>query len=49
MTGRYPIARAIVGGLTFSTVITLIILPSIYLLLDDVRLWSCRIVRAAKG
>ncbi len=43
----YPMARAIVGGLTFSTVITLIILPSIYIMLDDVRIWSRRIVRAA--
>ncbi len=40
-------ARAIVGGLTFSTVITLVILPSIYIMLDDMRIWSRRIVRAA--
>ncbi len=45
----YPMARAIVGGLTFSTAITLIILPSIYIMLDDVGIWSRRIVRAAKG
>ncbi|MCZ6652321.1 MAG: efflux RND transporter permease subunit, partial [Planctomycetota bacterium] len=45
----YPMARAIVGGLTFSTVITLIILPSIYIMLDDVSIWSRRIVRAARG
>jgi len=42
-------ARANVGGLTFSTVITLVILPSIYIMLDDMRIWSRRIVRAAKG
>ncbi len=40
-------ARALVGSLTFSTVITLVILPSIYLMLDDMRIWSRRILRAA--
>jgi HAE1 family hydrophobic/amphiphilic exporter-1 len=43
----YPMARAIVGGLTFSTIITLVILPTIYILLDDLRAWSRRIVRSA--
>ena len=45
----YPMARAIVGGLAFSTLVTLIILPSIYVMLDDVRAWSRRIVQAAKA
>jgi HAE1 family hydrophobic/amphiphilic exporter-1 len=40
----FPMARAIVGGLSFSTVITLVVLPSIYMMLDDVRLWSARLV-----
>jgi HAE1 family hydrophobic/amphiphilic exporter-1 len=40
-------ARAIVGGLAFSTFITLVILPVIYLMLDDLRRWSRRIVRVA--
>lgn len=40
----YPMARAIVGGLAFSTVITLVILPSIYIILDDIKLWSSRIL-----
>ncbi len=31
----FPLARAIVGGLTFSTIITLLILPTIYVLIDD--------------
>jgi HAE1 family hydrophobic/amphiphilic exporter-1 len=39
----FPMARAIVGGLTFSTVITLVILPAIYLILDDVKLWGSRV------
>ncbi|MCG2587203.1 efflux RND transporter permease subunit [Rhodohalobacter sulfatireducens] len=43
----FPMARAIVGGLTFSTVVTLIVLPSIYVILDDISIWSRRVIRAA--
>lgn len=43
----FPMARAIVGGLTFSTIITLVVLPSIYVILDDIRLWGTRILRAS--
>ncbi len=39
----FPMARAIVGGLAFSTIITLLVLPTIYVLLDDLRNWSSRI------
>lgn len=45
----YPMARAIVGGLLFSTLVTLVILPSIYVMLDDMRAWSRRILKAAKA
>ncbi len=44
----FPMARAIVGGLTFSTVVTLIILPTIYILLDDLKEWSRRVGYAAR-
>ncbi len=43
----FPMARAIVGGLAFSTLVTLIILPEIYLLLDDLRQWSRRVLSSA--
>ena len=43
----YPMARAIVGGLTFSTIVTLLILPTIYIILDDLRNWSRRILHLA--
>jgi HAE1 family hydrophobic/amphiphilic exporter-1 len=43
----FPMARAIVGGLAFSTLVTLIILPEIYLLLDDLRHWSRRVLSSA--
>jgi HAE1 family hydrophobic/amphiphilic exporter-1 len=43
----YPMARAIIGGLLFSTIVTLLVLPSIYVILDDISLWSKRILRAS--
>jgi HAE1 family hydrophobic/amphiphilic exporter-1 len=42
----FPMARAIVGGLSFSTIVTLLFLPTIYGLLDDARQWT-RTVRGA--
>ena len=41
----FPMARAIVGGLMFSTIVTLLALPVIYSLLDDARLWVRRVGR----
>ena len=43
----FPMARAIVGGLTFSTIVTLLILPTIYVMLDDLRNWARRVVGMA--
>jgi HAE1 family hydrophobic/amphiphilic exporter-1 len=45
----YPMARAIIGGLTFATAVSLIVLPTIYLALDDVGHWGRRVVRRATG
>lgn len=36
----FPMARAIIGGLSFSTVVSLLVLPSLYCWLDDLRIWS---------
>src|SRR5205085_11648978 len=33
----YPMARAVAGGLAFSTVVSLLFLPTIYAMLDDLR------------
>jgi HAE1 family hydrophobic/amphiphilic exporter-1 len=41
----FPMARAIVGGLTFSTFVTILVLPNIYLMLDDLKLWTGRVIR----
>ncbi len=35
----FPMARAIVGGLVFSTVVSLVFLPTIYIWLDAMRSW----------
>lgn len=43
----FPMTRAIMGGLMFSTIVTLFILPSIYVGLDNVKLWGGRVVRRA--
>lgn len=43
----YPMARAIAGGLLFSTVVSLLFLPTIYAILDDLRLWTSHWLRRA--
>ena len=43
-----PMARAIAGGLTFSTIVTLLALPCIYALLDDARMWVRHVFRDAR-
>jgi HAE1 family hydrophobic/amphiphilic exporter-1 len=35
----YPLARTVIGGLVTSTVLTLVILPYFYTLVDDVAVW----------
>jgi HAE1 family hydrophobic/amphiphilic exporter-1 len=39
----YPLARAVIGGLTASTVLTLIVLPFVYTLFDDAAAWARRV------
>ncbi|MBS0212891.1 MAG: efflux RND transporter permease subunit [Proteobacteria bacterium] len=45
----YPMARAIAGGLAFSTIVTLLFLPTIYAILDDTRNACVRLIRRARG
>jgi HAE1 family hydrophobic/amphiphilic exporter-1 len=49
MPPYYPMARAIAGGLAFSTVVSLLFLPTIYAILDDLRAGTARLVRRARG
>ena len=39
----YPLARAVIGGLTASTVLTLVVLPYVYTLFDDAAAWARRV------
>ena len=48
MPPYYPMARAIAGGLAFSTVVSLLFLPTIYALLDDLRAGTSRLIARAK-
>ncbi|MHC9086165.1 efflux RND transporter permease subunit [Luteimonas sp. RIT-PG2_3] len=43
-----PMARAVAGGLAFSTVVSLLFLPTIYALLDDLKTGSGRLLRRAR-
>jgi HAE1 family hydrophobic/amphiphilic exporter-1 len=45
----FPMARAIAGGLAFSTVVSLLFLPTIYAVLDDLRSASARTFARARG
>ncbi len=45
----FPMARAIAGGLAFSTVVSLLFLPTIYAVLDDTRANFLRIFKRAMG
>jgi HAE1 family hydrophobic/amphiphilic exporter-1 len=44
----FPMARAIVGGLLFSTVVSLVFLPTIYTGLDVMRHWPAKVGRWLK-
>ncbi len=41
----FPMARAIVGGLLFSTFVSLVLLPTIYTWLDVIRHWPAKLFR----
>jgi HAE1 family hydrophobic/amphiphilic exporter-1 len=45
----YPLARTVIGGLTTSTILTLVVLPFIYTLVDDVSVWLKRVWRLGVG
>ena len=48
MPPYHPMARAIAGGLAFSTAVRLLFLPTIYAILDDLRTGSSRLIERAK-
>jgi HAE1 family hydrophobic/amphiphilic exporter-1 len=45
----YPMARAMIGGLSFATITTLLVVPRMYLWLDSVHVWWRRVLSIARG
>ena len=44
----YPLARTVIGGLTASTFLTLVILPYIYVLFDNLAEWARKVWKASE-
>ena len=45
----FPMARAIIGGLGFSTLTSLILVPYLYAVLDDLRRWGRKVMQVSRG
>ncbi len=45
----YPMARAIIGGLAFSTVVSLLVVPALYVYFDNLAAWGRNVMRTARG
>jgi HAE1 family hydrophobic/amphiphilic exporter-1 len=45
----YPMARAIIGGLAFSTVVSLLVVPALYIYFDSLAAWGRSVMRTAKS
>jgi len=44
----YPMARAIIGGLAFSTVVSLFVVPALYIYFDKLAAWGRTVLRTAR-
>ena len=45
----FPMARAIIGGLAFSTVVSLLVVPALYAYFDTLAVWGRNVMRVARG
>ena len=45
----YPMARAIIGGLAFSTVVSLLVVPALYVWFDSLAAWGRKVMRTARA
>jgi HAE1 family hydrophobic/amphiphilic exporter-1 len=46
---RAPLGRAVIGGVITSTLLTLLVIPTVYEILDDFRSWAASRFRRAPG
>ena len=44
----FPMARAIIGGLAFSTVVSLLVVPALYAYFDSLAAWGRNVMRASR-
>ncbi len=44
----FPMARAIIGGLAFSTVVSLLVVPALYAYFDSLAAWGRNVMRTAR-
>ena len=45
----FPMARAIIGGLAFSTIVSLLVVPALYVYFDSLAAWGRKVLRTAKA
>jgi HAE1 family hydrophobic/amphiphilic exporter-1 len=45
----YPMARAIIGGLAFSTIVSLLVVPALYVYFDSLAAWGRKVMRTARA
>jgi HAE1 family hydrophobic/amphiphilic exporter-1 len=44
----YPMARAIIGGLAFSTIVSLLVVPALYVYFDGLAAWGRKVMRTVR-
>ncbi|MFQ5610011.1 MAG: efflux RND transporter permease subunit, partial [Woeseiaceae bacterium] len=44
----YPMARAIIGGLAFSSVVSLLVVPALYVYFDTLSAWGRKVMRTSR-
>ena len=45
----FPMARAIIGGLAFSTIVSLLLVPALYAAFDTMSAWGRKVMRLSRG
>lgn len=45
----FPMARAIIGGLAFSTIVSLLVVPALYAYFDTLAAWGRKVMRTARN